>query len=67
MTFTVETEQENDGRWIAEIAQIPVPWLTALHAMKPLLGLKLSAYVCLQSVSNYPFRGRRVACKVALL
>ena len=23
MTFTVETEQEDDGRWIAEIAQIP--------------------------------------------
>jgi predicted RNase H-like HicB family nuclease len=23
VTFTVETEQENDGRWIAEIAQIP--------------------------------------------
>lgn len=23
MTFTVETEQENDGQWIAEIAQIP--------------------------------------------
>ena len=23
MTFTVETEQESDGRWIAEIAQIP--------------------------------------------
>jgi predicted RNase H-like HicB family nuclease len=23
MTFTVETEQENDGRWIAEIPQIP--------------------------------------------
>ena len=23
MTFRVETEQENDGRWIAEIAQIP--------------------------------------------
>ncbi len=23
MTFTVETEQETDGRWIAEIAQIP--------------------------------------------
>lgn len=22
MTFAVETEQENDGRWIAEIAQI---------------------------------------------
>ncbi len=22
MTFTVETEQESDGRWIAEIAQI---------------------------------------------
>lgn len=23
VTFTVETEQEQDGRWIAEIAQIP--------------------------------------------
>ncbi len=23
MTFTVETEQETDGRWIAEIPQIP--------------------------------------------
>jgi predicted RNase H-like HicB family nuclease len=23
VTFTVETEQENDGRWITEIAQIP--------------------------------------------
>ena len=23
VTFTVETEQEEDGRWIAEIAQIP--------------------------------------------
>lgn len=23
MTFTVETEQETDGRWIAEISQIP--------------------------------------------
>ena len=23
MTFTVETEQETDGRWIAEITQIP--------------------------------------------
>lgn len=23
MTFTVETEREEDGRWIAEIAQIP--------------------------------------------
>ena len=23
VTFTVETEQESDGRWIAEIAQIP--------------------------------------------
>ncbi len=23
MTFTVETEQESDGRWIAEISQIP--------------------------------------------
>ena len=23
VTFTVETEQENDGRWIAEIGQIP--------------------------------------------
>ncbi|MFN2604403.1 MAG: type II toxin-antitoxin system HicB family antitoxin [Gemmatimonadaceae bacterium] len=23
MTFTVEIEQETDGRWIAEIAQIP--------------------------------------------
>ncbi len=23
MTFTVEVEQETDGRWIAEIAQIP--------------------------------------------
>jgi predicted RNase H-like HicB family nuclease len=23
VTFKVETEQENDGRWIAEIAQIP--------------------------------------------
>ncbi|HEY6155109.1 MAG TPA: type II toxin-antitoxin system HicB family antitoxin [Candidatus Udaeobacter sp.] len=23
VTFTVETEQENDGRWIAEVAQIP--------------------------------------------
>ncbi len=23
MTFTVETEQESDGRWIAEIPQIP--------------------------------------------
>jgi predicted RNase H-like HicB family nuclease len=23
VTFTVETEQETDGRWIAEIAQIP--------------------------------------------
>jgi predicted RNase H-like HicB family nuclease len=23
MTFTVEVEQENDGRWIAEIPQIP--------------------------------------------
>ena len=23
MTFTVETEQENDGRWIAEVPQIP--------------------------------------------
>lgn len=23
MTFKVETEQETDGRWIAEIAQIP--------------------------------------------
>ena len=23
MTFTVETEQERDGRWIAEIPQIP--------------------------------------------
>ena len=23
MTFTVETEQETDGRWIAEIGQIP--------------------------------------------
>jgi predicted RNase H-like HicB family nuclease len=23
VTFTVETEQENDGRWIAEIPQIP--------------------------------------------
>jgi len=23
MTFTVETEQESDGRWIAEVPQIP--------------------------------------------
>ena len=23
MTFTVETEQEADGRWIAEVPQIP--------------------------------------------
>jgi predicted RNase H-like HicB family nuclease len=23
VTFTVETEQETDGRWIAEISQIP--------------------------------------------
>ena len=23
MTFTVETEQETDGRWIAEIPEIP--------------------------------------------
>ena len=23
MDFTVETEQENDGRWIAEVAEIP--------------------------------------------
>ncbi len=23
MTFTIEVEQENDGRWIAEIPQIP--------------------------------------------
>lgn len=23
MTFTVETEQETEGRWIAEISQIP--------------------------------------------
>ena len=23
MTFTVETEQESDGRWLAEIPQIP--------------------------------------------
>jgi predicted RNase H-like HicB family nuclease len=23
MTFTIETEQEQDGRWIAEIAEIP--------------------------------------------
>jgi predicted RNase H-like HicB family nuclease len=23
VTFTVETEHETDGRWIAEIAQIP--------------------------------------------
>jgi predicted RNase H-like HicB family nuclease len=23
VTFTVETEQETDGRWIAEVAQIP--------------------------------------------
>jgi hypothetical protein len=23
MTFTIEVEQEDDGRWIAEIAQIP--------------------------------------------
>jgi predicted RNase H-like HicB family nuclease len=23
VTFTVETEQESDGRWIAEIPQIP--------------------------------------------
>jgi predicted RNase H-like HicB family nuclease len=23
VTFTVETEQETDGRWIAEIIQIP--------------------------------------------
>ena len=23
MTFTVETEQETDGRWIAEVPQIP--------------------------------------------
>ncbi len=23
MSFTVETEQESDGRWIAEIPQIP--------------------------------------------
>lgn len=23
MTFTVETERETDGRWIAEISQIP--------------------------------------------
>jgi hypothetical protein len=23
VTFTVETEQESDGRWIAEVAQIP--------------------------------------------
>jgi predicted RNase H-like HicB family nuclease len=23
MTFTIETEQEQDGRWIAEIVEIP--------------------------------------------
>ena len=23
MTFTVETEEESDGRWIAEVPQIP--------------------------------------------
>jgi predicted RNase H-like HicB family nuclease len=23
VTFTVETEQESDGRWIAEVPQIP--------------------------------------------
>jgi len=23
MTFTIEVEQQNDGRWIAEIPQIP--------------------------------------------
>jgi len=23
MTFTIDVEQENDGRWIAEIPQIP--------------------------------------------
>ena len=23
MTFTIETEQEEDGRWIAEVTEIP--------------------------------------------
>ena len=23
LTFTIETEQENDGRWIAEVIEIP--------------------------------------------
>ncbi len=31
MIFSIETEREQDGRWIAEITDIPERWLTAIQ------------------------------------
>jgi len=51
VTFTVETEQETDGRWIAEIAQIPGAMAYGTTRDKAVtrveaLGLRVLAETC---------------------
>ena len=34
-TFTIQHEREEDGRWIAEVPELPASWRTARPLMKP--------------------------------
>jgi hypothetical protein len=36
VTFPIELEQEDDGRWLAEVPLLPASCVTAQTAMKPL-------------------------------
>lgn len=42
VTFTVELEQETDGRWIGEVPELQVPWSTEPPPKKQQLERKLS-------------------------
>lgn len=52
MTFTVEIEQEKDGRWIAEIPQLPGTMAYGRTARRPCRASKRWRYVFLLSASS---------------
>lgn len=45
MTLTLEYEQEDDGRWLAEVPELPGVLAYGNRQMKPLLKPRHSPYV----------------------
>jgi len=52
MNFTIEQEQESDGRWLAEVLRLPGSLLTARLRWKPWPRLRFSLFASLLNSLN---------------